>query len=99
MITVKSLSLSDANLVIQAGVARANKIGSPSTIAVVDVGGTIVAQARMDGASLSSVALAYNKGILQSWAPTRCCTGTTSSAPFVMWDRAELRFSFGMDWR
>jgi uncharacterized protein GlcG (DUF336 family) len=61
MIIVKSLGLSDADLVIQAGIARANAIGSPSTIAVVDVGGTVVAQARMDGASLSSVALAYNK--------------------------------------
>lgn len=61
MISIKSLGLTEANLVIQAGIARANEIGSPSTIAVVDVGGTIVAQARMDGASLSSVALAYNK--------------------------------------
>jgi uncharacterized protein GlcG (DUF336 family) len=61
MITVKSVGLTDANLVIQAGIARAKKIGSPSTIAVVDVGGTVVAQARMDGASLSSVALAYDK--------------------------------------
>jgi uncharacterized protein GlcG (DUF336 family) len=48
-------------LLIQAGIARANEIGSPSTIAVVDVGGTVVAQSRMDGASLSSVALAYSK--------------------------------------
>jgi uncharacterized protein GlcG (DUF336 family) len=46
---------------IRAGLIHAKKIGSPSTIAVVDVGGTVVAQARMDGASLSSVALAYNK--------------------------------------
>ena len=61
MITFKSLGLADANLIIQAGIARANKIGSPSTIAVVDAGGTVIAQARMDGASLSSVALAYNK--------------------------------------
>lgn len=61
MITIKSIGLTDANLVIQAGITHANKINSPSTIAVVDVGGTIVAQARMDGASLSSVALAYNK--------------------------------------
>ena len=61
MIAIKSLGLRDANVVIQAGIARAVEIGSPSTIAVVDVGGTIVAQARMDGASLSSVALAYNK--------------------------------------
>jgi uncharacterized protein GlcG (DUF336 family) len=61
MITVKSLGLAEASRVIQAGIAHANKIGSSSTIAVVDVGGTVVAQARMDGASLSSVALAYNK--------------------------------------
>jgi uncharacterized protein GlcG (DUF336 family) len=61
MITVKSLGLADANELIQAGIARASEIGSPSTIAVVDVGGTVVAQARMDGASLSSVALAYDK--------------------------------------
>lgn len=61
MITIKSLGLADANLVIQAGIDHANKIGSPSTIAVVDAGGTVVAQARMDGASLSSVVLAYDK--------------------------------------
>jgi uncharacterized protein GlcG (DUF336 family) len=61
MITTKSLGLAEANLLIQAGIARAGEIGSPSTIAVVDVGGTMVAQARMDGASLSSVTLAYSK--------------------------------------
>ena len=61
MITSKTLDLAEANLVIEAGIARANAIGSPSTICVVDVGGTVIAQARMDGASLSSVELAYNK--------------------------------------
>jgi uncharacterized protein GlcG (DUF336 family) len=61
MIIVKSLDLADANRILQAGIARAHSIGSPSTIAIVDAGGTVVAQARMDGASLSSVALAYNK--------------------------------------
>jgi uncharacterized protein GlcG (DUF336 family) len=61
MITLKSLSLSDADVVIQAAIARATEISSPSTISVVDVGGTTIAQARMDGASLSSVELAYNK--------------------------------------
>jgi uncharacterized protein GlcG (DUF336 family) len=59
--TVKSLDLEDANRMIRAGIIQAKKIGSPTTISVVDVGGTVVAQARMDGASLSSVALAYNK--------------------------------------
>jgi uncharacterized protein GlcG (DUF336 family) len=61
MITVKSLGLADAGQAIQAGIARAGQINSPSTIAVVDVGGSVVAQARMDGAPLASVALAYNK--------------------------------------
>jgi uncharacterized protein GlcG (DUF336 family) len=59
--TLRSLGLEEANRILQAGIIHAEKIGSPSTIAVVDVGGTVVAQARMDGASLSSVALAYNK--------------------------------------
>ena len=61
MNTVKSVDLDDANRMIRAGIIHAKTIASPSTITVVDVGGTVVAQARMDGASLSSVALAYNK--------------------------------------
>jgi uncharacterized protein GlcG (DUF336 family) len=61
MITLESLGLAEANVLIQAGISRANEIGSPSTISVVDVGGTVIAQARMDGASLCSVELAYNK--------------------------------------
>jgi uncharacterized protein GlcG (DUF336 family) len=61
MITLKSLGLADANLAIQAGIARATEIGSPSTISVVDIGGTVIAQARMDEASLCSVELAYDK--------------------------------------
>ncbi|MBB3458052.1 uncharacterized protein GlcG (DUF336 family) [Rhizobium sp. BK313] len=73
MIFLKSLGLEEANLVIQAGIARAKAIESPSTICVVDVGGTTVAQARMDGASLSSVELAYNKAYTS--VSTRLATG------------------------
>jgi uncharacterized protein GlcG (DUF336 family) len=73
MITLKSIGLAEANLVIQAGIARAQQIGSPSTIAVVDVGGAMVAQARMDGASLSSIELAYNKAYTS--ASIRLATG------------------------
>jgi uncharacterized protein GlcG (DUF336 family) len=61
MITMKSLSLDDARRVVDAGIARAEQIKSPSTIAVVDAGGAVILQARMDGASLSSVELAGNK--------------------------------------
>jgi uncharacterized protein GlcG (DUF336 family) len=72
MIKLNSLGLAEANRIIEAGVARANEIGSPSTIAVVDIAGTVIAQARMDGASLSSVALAYNKAYTS--ASTRLAT-------------------------
>lgn len=53
--------MADANQIIQAGIARANQIQTPSTFTVVDVGGTVIAQARMDGARLASAELAYNK--------------------------------------
>jgi len=61
MITMKSLSLDDAKQLVEAGIARAKDIKSPSSITVVDVGGTVILQARMDGASLSSVELAADK--------------------------------------
>lgn len=61
MLTIKSLGLAEANKVIEAGIARASAINSPSTVCVVDVGGTVIAQARMDGAALCSVELASNK--------------------------------------
>lgn len=77
MITVQSLGLAEANRIIEAGISRANEIRSPSTIAVVDIGGTVVAQARMDGASLSSVALAYNKAYTA--ASTRLATSFIST--------------------
>jgi uncharacterized protein GlcG (DUF336 family) len=77
MITTKSLGLAEAKRIIEAGIARAETIGSPSTIAVVDVAGTVIAQARMDGASLSSVALAYNKAYTA--ASTRLATSFIST--------------------
>ncbi len=61
MITVKSLGLDDAKMIVDAGIARAREIASPSTVSVVDVGGTVILQARMDGASISSVELAADK--------------------------------------
>jgi uncharacterized protein GlcG (DUF336 family) len=61
MINVKSLGLDDAKAIISAGQAHAEKIGVPSTICVVDPAGTVIAQERMDGATVSSVELAYDK--------------------------------------
>lgn len=61
MNSIKSVSLDDAQRVIQAGIAKAKEIGSPSNIAVTDAGGNLLAFARMDEAWLGSIDIAINK--------------------------------------
>lgn len=56
-----SVSLDDAQRVINAGRAKADEISSPSNIAVVDAGGNLVAHARMDGAWIGSIDISINK--------------------------------------
>lgn len=54
-------SLADARRIIAAGEAKANEIGQPMNIAVVDVGGNLIAHARMDAAWIGSIDIAINK--------------------------------------
>jgi uncharacterized protein GlcG (DUF336 family) len=61
MRTVETISLDDARRVIAAGEAEAESQGMPVNIAVVDVGGGLVAHIRQDGAWLGSVDIAINK--------------------------------------
>jgi uncharacterized protein GlcG (DUF336 family) len=61
MRTVETVSLEDARRIIGAGERKANEIGQPSNIAVVDQGGNLVAHARMDGAWIGSVDISINK--------------------------------------
>jgi uncharacterized protein GlcG (DUF336 family) len=61
MHSIKSVSLDDAQRVIQAGIAKAKEIGSPSNIAVADAGGNLIAFARMEEAWLGSIDIAINK--------------------------------------
>jgi uncharacterized protein GlcG (DUF336 family) len=61
MQSIKSLSLDDAQRVIQAGIAKAKDVHSPSNIAVVDAGGNLLAFARMEEAWLGSIDIAINK--------------------------------------
>ena len=61
MHTINSVSLDDAQRVIQAGIAKAKEINSPSNIAVADAGGNLLAFARMEGAWLGSIDIAINK--------------------------------------
>lgn len=58
---VDSISLDDARRVIDAAVAKAEEIGQPQDIAVVDAGGNLKAHVRMDSANIGSIHIAINK--------------------------------------
>jgi uncharacterized protein GlcG (DUF336 family) len=55
------MSLSAAQAVVEAARAKAEEIGVPMNIAVVDEGNNLSAFARMDGAWLGSIDIAQNK--------------------------------------
>jgi uncharacterized protein GlcG (DUF336 family) len=57
----ESVTLSAAQTVVEAARARAEEIGVPMNIAVVDDGNNLTAFARMDGAWLGSIDIAQNK--------------------------------------
>ena len=56
-----SLTLEDARRVIDAAMARAEEIGQPQDVAVVDAGGNLKAHVRMDTANIGSIHIAINK--------------------------------------
>ena len=55
------ITLADARRVIAAAERKADDVGQPMNIAVVDAGGNLVAHVRMDGAWLGSVAISIDK--------------------------------------
>src|SRR5277367_5263956 len=55
------MTTNKAQLIIEAGVAKAKEIGQPMNIAIVDAGANLQAFARMDGAWLGSIDIAINK--------------------------------------
>ncbi len=55
------ISLSEARQVISAAEKKAEELGQPMNIAVVDQGNNLVAFARMEGAWLGSIDIAMNK--------------------------------------
>jgi uncharacterized protein GlcG (DUF336 family) len=55
------ITLKDARRVIAAAEEKANDIGQPMNIAVVDAGGNLVAHVRMDNAWMGSVDISINK--------------------------------------
>ncbi|GAA0899559.1 heme-binding protein [Pseudonocardia zijingensis] len=58
---METVTLDDARRVIAAAEAKAEEIGQPMNVAVVDAGGNLVAHVRMDGAWLGSVDISINK--------------------------------------
>lgn len=61
MIQTTTVSLSHAQRLIDRGVQKALEINSPSNIAVVDIGGNLVAHVRMDHAQIGSIAHSIDK--------------------------------------
>jgi uncharacterized protein GlcG (DUF336 family) len=55
------VTLADAKRIIAAAEKKADEIGQPMNIAVVDAGGNLVAHVRMDKAWIGSVDIAINK--------------------------------------
>jgi len=55
------ITLADARRIIAAAEKKAEQIGQPMNIAVVDEGGNLVAHARMDNAWIGSVDISINK--------------------------------------
>src|SRR3954449_6647208 len=55
------ITLNDARRVIAAAEKKAQEIGQPMNIAVVDAGGNLVSHVRMDGAWMGSVDISIKK--------------------------------------
>jgi uncharacterized protein GlcG (DUF336 family) len=59
--TIKSIDLTDARRIIAASTKKAEEIGQPMNIAVVDAGGNLLAFERMENAWLGSIDIAQKK--------------------------------------
>ncbi len=59
--TAETISLEDAKRVMEAAEKKAQEIGQPMDIAVVDAGGNLKSHVRMDGAFVGSITISINK--------------------------------------
>lgn len=58
---MSSLTLADARTIIAAAEKRADEIGQPMNIAVVDGGGNLISHVRQDGAWIGSIDISISK--------------------------------------
>ena len=61
MITYKTFSLAEANLILDAAQKKAEEIGCPEVLCVADAAGYPIALRRLDGGKVTSVQIAMNK--------------------------------------
>ncbi len=61
MITYKTFSLAEANLMLDAAQKKAEEIGCPEVLCVADAAGYPIALRRLDGGKVTSVEIAMNK--------------------------------------
>lgn len=59
--TRETITLEEARRVIEAAEQKADEIGCPMDIAVVDAGGNLKSHVRMDGAFVGSITISINK--------------------------------------
>jgi uncharacterized protein GlcG (DUF336 family) len=59
--TKETITLQEARRVIDAAQRKAEQIGQPMDIAVVDAGGNLKAHVRMDGLFVGSITISINK--------------------------------------
>jgi len=74
-----TLTLNEARTIIAAAEKRADEIGQPMNIAVVDTGGNLIAHARQDGAWIGSVDISIKHKPLAA-ATSRAILGSTQQA-------------------
>ena len=61
MITYKTFSLAEANLILDAAQKKAEAVGCPEVLCVADAAGYPIALRRLDGGKVTSVQIAMNK--------------------------------------
>ncbi|UXN57428.1 GlcG/HbpS family heme-binding protein [Phyllobacterium zundukense] len=61
MLTIKRLSLEDAQILIEGASAKAREIAVPMCIAITDDSGQLIAFERMDGGKITSTIIAQDK--------------------------------------
>ena len=61
MLSIKRLSIDEARVLIEGARKKANEIGVPMCIAIVDESGNLIAFERMDGGKVHSILVAQDK--------------------------------------